>query len=79
MIFFFWFLVGYRTIAINQVVEEANLETKKKKKKGEIREVSDVVPAPFEVPASVLKVVIKMKICALFFLYVYCYFSNMTT
>lgn len=45
------FAVGYRTVAINQVIDEANLETKKKKKKGESREVGDVVPAPFEVPA----------------------------
>lgn len=48
--------VGYRTVAINQVIDEANLEPKKKKKKGETREIADVVPAPFEVSADLLKV-----------------------
>lgn len=48
--------MGYRTVAINQVLEEANLETKKKKKKGETREIVDVVPAPFEPPAHLVKV-----------------------
>ncbi|KAF2878960.1 hypothetical protein ILUMI_27208 [Ignelater luminosus] len=38
--------LGYRTIAINQIVDENNLEPKKKKKKGEIR---DVVPVPLQV------------------------------
>ncbi|XP_017782893.1 PREDICTED: ribonuclease P protein subunit p30 [Nicrophorus vespilloides] len=37
---------GYRTIAINQVFDEANLQPTKKKKKGEQREIEDVVPAP---------------------------------
>ncbi|KAI4464271.1 ribonuclease p subunit p30 [Holotrichia oblita] len=41
--------LGYRTIAINQILEEANLEPKKKKKKGEPRDVIDIVPAPIDV------------------------------
>lgn len=42
-------LIGYRTIAVNQVVEvDANPETKKKKKKGEARDIrADVLPEPF--------------------------------
>lgn len=49
--------MGYRTIAINQVVDEANLETKKKKKKGETREVGDVVPPPIDLPANAAEVI----------------------
>lgn len=46
-------IVGYKTVAVNQVVEEANLETKKKKKKGESREIGgDVVPAPIVLPSD---------------------------
>ncbi|XP_030748023.1 ribonuclease P protein subunit p30 [Sitophilus oryzae] len=41
---------GYRTIAISQTIEDTNLEPKsKKKKKGESRDLFDVVPDPLEV------------------------------
>ncbi|XP_050514831.1 ribonuclease P protein subunit p30 [Diabrotica virgifera virgifera] len=39
---------GYRTIAINQTIEDGNLEPKKKKKKGEAREVQEPVPMPYD-------------------------------
>lgn len=42
------FLVGYRTIAVNQLIDDSNIEPKKKKKKGEIREPQDVVPLPYD-------------------------------
>jgi len=41
--------LGYRTIAVNQIIDEANLEQKKKKKKGESRDVTDVVPCPVDI------------------------------
>ncbi|GJQ86603.1 hypothetical protein Trydic_g7836 [Trypoxylus dichotomus] len=57
---------GYRTIAINQVLEEANLEPKKKKKKGEPRDVGDIVPAPIDVTkyedSGVLKILNRLTI-----------------
>jgi hypothetical protein len=41
---------GYRTIAINQVIDGNDLEQKKKKKKGEPREASsDPVPEPHKI------------------------------
>lgn len=43
------YILGYRTIAINQVVDvdaNASTETKKKKKKGESRDVVECVPPP---------------------------------
>ncbi|KRT80142.1 hypothetical protein AMK59_8233 [Oryctes borbonicus] len=58
--------LGYRTIAINQVLEEANLEPKKKKKKGEPRDVIDIVPAPVDVAkyqdSGVLKILNRLTI-----------------
>nr|CAI5864661.1 unnamed protein product [Callosobruchus analis] len=39
---------GYRTIAINQLIDDGDTEPKKKKKKGEAREPQDVVPIPFD-------------------------------
>lgn len=51
--------MGYQTVAINQVVEEANLETKKKKKKGEVREIGDIVPSPVELPPNIRKVAVQ--------------------
>lgn len=45
-----WYFVdGYRTIAINQYLDEGNIEPKKKKKKGEPRETLDIVPFPYNV------------------------------
>lgn len=41
--------VGYKTIAVNQTLEEGNLKTKKKKKKGESKDVTDIVPEPLAV------------------------------
>lgn len=44
--------MGYRTIAINQIIDGNDLEQKKKKKKGETRQTpSDPVPEPFKVTA----------------------------
>nr|XP_023028626.1 ribonuclease P protein subunit p30-like [Leptinotarsa decemlineata] len=42
--------VGYRTVAVNQVIDDENTENKKKqkKKKGEPREIQDIVPIPFD-------------------------------
>ncbi|KYB27157.1 ribonuclease P protein subunit p30 [Tribolium castaneum] len=41
---------GYRTIAINQTIDANELEQKKKKKKGELREgPSDFVPEPYKI------------------------------
>lgn len=40
-------------MAVNQVIDESSLEPKKKKKKGEVREVPDVVPLPLEVKLEV--------------------------
>nr|CAD7428872.1 unnamed protein product [Timema monikensis] len=39
-------LVGYRTVAIDHVLEETVFESKKKKKKGEPRDNTDLVPPP---------------------------------
>lgn len=44
-----WILVGYRTVAVNQVIADSSLEPKKKKKKGEPRDAIDIVPSPIEV------------------------------
>lgn len=44
----FLILDGYRTIAVEQVIAETNVENKKKKKKGESRESNDIVPSPIE-------------------------------
>lgn len=38
---------GFRTIAINQVVDDGNIKTKRKKDKGEQKD--DIVPAPVNV------------------------------
>lgn len=44
--------LGYRTIAVNQTIEDLNIEqTKKKKKKGESKENQDTVPAPYSLNA----------------------------
>jgi len=40
--------LGYRTIAINQTAEDGNIEPKKKKKKGEVRESREIVPVPYD-------------------------------
>lgn len=45
------FKLGYRTIAVNQVVDvdaNANNDTKKKKKKGESRDIVECVPPPVD-------------------------------
>ncbi|CAH1997876.1 unnamed protein product [Acanthoscelides obtectus] len=39
---------GYKTIAINQSIDDSDVEPKKKKKKGEPREPQDAVPVPFD-------------------------------
>ncbi|KAG5898959.1 hypothetical protein JTB14_004679 [Gonioctena quinquepunctata] len=41
---------GYRTIAVNQMIDDGRIENnkKKKKKKGEPREPLDIVPIPFD-------------------------------
>ncbi|XP_063360212.1 ribonuclease P protein subunit p30 [Cydia amplana] len=41
--------LGYNTIAMNTHVEEPSEEPKKKKKKGEVREPQDYIPAPVEI------------------------------
>ncbi|CAH1117483.1 unnamed protein product [Phaedon cochleariae] len=38
---------GYRTIAVNQSIDDGNIEVGKKKKKREPRETQDIVPVPF--------------------------------
>ncbi|XP_018577690.1 uncharacterized protein LOC108915999 [Anoplophora glabripennis] len=38
---------GYRTIAINYLVDDGNIEHKKKKKKGDSRSTFDLVPVPY--------------------------------
>lgn len=40
---------GYKTIAVNQLIEDKIIEPKKKKKKGEPRETQDIVPQPYNV------------------------------
>ncbi|XP_053603533.1 ribonuclease P protein subunit p30 [Plodia interpunctella] len=42
--------LGYHTITINSYVEEATDEPKKKKKKGDLKEKKDAMPAPLEIP-----------------------------
>ena len=49
VIFLSHLAVGYRTIAVNQTLEEGNQNAKKKKKKGESRDVTDIVPQPLDV------------------------------
>lgn len=45
---------GYKTAALNHEMEDLGSDTKKKKKKkGEIREVTDIVPEPLEISALV--------------------------
>ncbi|XP_046991344.1 ribonuclease P protein subunit p30 isoform X1 [Schistocerca americana] len=45
---------GYKTVALNYEIEDLGSDTKKKKKKkGEIREVTDIVPEPLEISALV--------------------------
>lgn len=58
-------LVGYRTIALNQIVHESIFETdKKKKKKGEEnKELSNIVPNPIDV--SKLNEGFQGKLCIL--------------
>lgn len=52
---------GYRTIAINQVLEENNLEPKRKKKKGEPRDNEDIIPSPFNL-TELNEIVQKLKL-----------------
>ncbi|XP_026469192.1 ribonuclease P protein subunit p30 [Ctenocephalides felis] len=40
------FNLGYRTVAINQTIDDTVFESKRKKKKGEARDNPDVVPIP---------------------------------
>lgn len=44
---------GFNTIAVNTHVEEVSEEPKKKKKKGEIKEKKDYIPAPVEIPKEI--------------------------
>ncbi|KAJ8973269.1 hypothetical protein NQ317_017724 [Molorchus minor] len=41
--------LGYRTIAINQIIEDFNIEMKKKKKKRQPSDTLDAVPIPYNV------------------------------
>ncbi|XP_056644265.1 ribonuclease P protein subunit p30 [Diorhabda sublineata] len=44
--------LGYRTIAVNQTIEDINIEqSKKKKKKGGSKENQDIVPVPYNLSA----------------------------
>lgn len=46
-----YYILGYRTIAVNQMVDvdaNANNDTKKKKKKGESRDIVECVPPPID-------------------------------
>nr|CAD7453696.1 unnamed protein product [Timema tahoe] len=49
--------VGYRTVAIDHVLEETVFESKKKKKKGEPRDNTDLVPPPRNI-ANLIKVIV---------------------
>ncbi|XP_028028878.1 ribonuclease P protein subunit p30 [Bombyx mandarina] len=42
--------LGFNTIAINTCLEEGSDEPKKKKKKGDTREIKDFVPPPMDLP-----------------------------
>ncbi|KAJ8912127.1 hypothetical protein NQ315_013216, partial [Exocentrus adspersus] len=52
---------GYRTIAINYTLEDGNIESKRKKKKGESRDTSDMVPPP-RITDGVKDIVSKLKL-----------------
>lgn len=52
--------MGYRTIAVNQTVEDGIIEPRKKKKKGEPRETQEVVPVPYDL-SSVKEIAKKLK------------------
>lgn len=45
--------LGFNTIALDTHVEESSDEPRKKKKKGEIKEKKDYIPAPVEIPKDV--------------------------
>lgn len=45
--------LGFNTIALNSHVEETSDEPKKKKKKGEIKEKKDFIPAPVVIPKEI--------------------------
>lgn len=42
---------GYKTVAINQTIEEETLESNKKKKKGD-RETNEIVPVPISLKSE---------------------------
>ncbi|KAJ2952051.1 hypothetical protein O0L34_g4315 [Tuta absoluta] len=44
---------GFTSIAIDTHVLEPSDEPKKKKKKGEVKELKDIIPAPVEIPLSI--------------------------
>lgn len=46
--------LGFNTIALNTHVEEVIEEPKKKKKKGEIKEKKDYIPAPINIPKDTM-------------------------
>lgn len=46
--------LGLNTVAINTHFEEASDEPKKKKKKGEVKEKKDPLPAPLDIPGDIL-------------------------
>lgn len=62
--------MGYRTIAINQILDDSNCEPKKKKKKGDSRDISDIVPLPVDVKSlNVSRIIFFTNVIHFKFLY----------